>query len=184
MTSIFLKKEITDIFIRPRITTLLSKIREFQYKLLHGAIYTNEQLFKFGFVNTDYCSFCKRELESYEHIFWDCKDVKLLWQKVIEKFSLVKLQNAKWKDIHVGVTGKDLEIKICNTVIFLIKFIIFRSRSKGVVPTQEEIFQRIADYRNEEKAIAIKRNKLDKHLLKWERLYKNGRTEGGNREQE
>ena len=56
----FSKKEITNIFLRPRITTLLTKVREFQYKLLHEAIYTKENLLKFGFVENNQCSFCKQ----------------------------------------------------------------------------------------------------------------------------
>ena len=50
MTLHFQKNEITNIFLRPRITTLLTKVMEFQYKLLHGAIYIKENLLKFCFV--------------------------------------------------------------------------------------------------------------------------------------
>ena len=174
----FSKKEISQIFIRIRTTTILPKVREFQYKLLHGAIYTNEHLFKFGFVDNNYCSFCKGTPESYEHLFWVCRDVKALWQIVIEKLGLASLRKAEWKEIHVGIAGSDPEIKFCNTVIFLMKYIIFKTRSEGRVPTQERCFQILLEYQNEEKAIAIKRNKLDKHLLKWERLHRNGRTGG------
>ena len=53
---IFQKNEITNIFLRPRITTLLTKVMEFQYKLLHGAIYIKENLLKFGFVENNRCS--------------------------------------------------------------------------------------------------------------------------------
>ena len=87
---------------------------------------------------------------------------------MIDRFELVDLQNAEWKDIHVGITGKDLNIKCCNTVIFILKYIIFRSRSEDQVPTPEETFKKIMGYRDEEKEIALKRNKLGIHLLKWE----------------
>ena len=67
----FSKKEFKNIFLRPRITTLLTKVREFQYKLLHGAIYTTkENLLKFGFVENNQCSFCKQMVETYNHLFW------------------------------------------------------------------------------------------------------------------
>ena len=75
----FSAKETKDIFIKPRITTLLLKIKEFQYKLLHGAIYTKEHLLRFGFVEDDQCSFCKQMTESYLYLFWDCVHVKPLW---------------------------------------------------------------------------------------------------------
>ena len=167
---VFSKKEITNIFLRPRSTTLLTKVREFQYKLLHGAIYTKEHLFRFGFVDDNLCSFCGRVVETYNHIFWDCVLIKPLWKKVIECFETIDFQNTEWKDIHIGIEGKDLNTKCCNTVIFILKYIIFLSRSEEVFPTHEAIFKKILEYRNEEKEIALKRNKLGLHLLKWENV--------------
>ena len=46
------------------------------------------------------------------------------------------------KDIHVGIMGKDFNIKCCNTIILILKYIIFRSRSKGAIPTPEEFIRR------------------------------------------
>ena len=42
-----------EIYIRPRKTTLESKAREFQYKLLNRIIYTNKILHKIGKTATD-----------------------------------------------------------------------------------------------------------------------------------
>ena len=42
-------EDMRDIFVRPRISTLIGDLREFQYKLLQGAVYTKEQLLKCGF---------------------------------------------------------------------------------------------------------------------------------------
>ena len=66
-------EEIRDIFVRPRRTTILNKHREFQYKLIHGVIYTKEQLFKYVFVGNNLCSFCQQEIETYVHVFLHCK---------------------------------------------------------------------------------------------------------------
>ena len=52
-------------FVRPRRSTIL-----------HGVIYTKEQLFKYGFVGNNLCSFCQQEIETYEHVFLNCKKVK------------------------------------------------------------------------------------------------------------
>jgi len=166
----FSKEEIKNIFLRPRSATLLTKVREFQYKLLHGAIYTKENLLKFGFVENNLCSFCKQMVETYKHLFWDCVYVKPLWQKVTERFDLTELQNAEWKDIHVGIVGKDLDTKCCNTIIFILKYIIFRYRSEGTIPPPQDIYKQIMVFRDEEKEMASKRNKLGLHLLKWENI--------------
>ena len=130
----FTTKLISQIFVRPRVTTLIRKLRKFQFKLLHGAIYTKEQLLKFGFVD-DLCSFCSQSVETYSHLFWNCAKVQSLWQDTIESFDLLELRDAVWQDIHVGMTGNTPRIKCCNTVIFIIKYIIYRARSESTIPS-------------------------------------------------
>ena len=151
-------------------TILLTKLREFQYKLLHGVVYTKENLFEFGFVANNRCSFCEQSVETYKHLFRDCVYVKNLWQEVIDRFEMADLRNIEWRDVHFGVTGRAPKVKFYNTIIFILKYIIFRSRSEGKIPTFEEICKRIISFRDEEKEIAIKRNKLGLHLLKWENV--------------
>ena len=43
-------------FSRPRkFTLVVNRLREIQYKLLHGAIYTREHVLKFGFAECNLC---------------------------------------------------------------------------------------------------------------------------------
>ena len=67
---------IENIFSRPRKCTLDSKLREFQFKLLYRIIYTNQYLYKFKFLSEDVCSYCKNAEETYEHIFFECNEIK------------------------------------------------------------------------------------------------------------
>ena len=48
-----------ETFSSPRKVTLVNGLREIQSKLLHGAIYTREHLFRFGFV-VYICSFVSK----------------------------------------------------------------------------------------------------------------------------
>ena len=50
-----------EIFSRPRKITHVNRLTEIQHKLLHGAIYTGEHLFRFGIVVDNLCSFCKQK---------------------------------------------------------------------------------------------------------------------------
>ena len=70
--------ELKETFTRLKNAMLCSKQREFQYKLLQGAVYTKQELFKFGFEPDHFCSFCKQEVETYQHLFLDCPKVKRL----------------------------------------------------------------------------------------------------------
>ena len=118
----YCEKEISEILIRPRHTTLLNKHREFQYKLLHGVIYTKVQLLKFGFVGDNLCSFCKKEIETYAHVFLNCDKVNDIWKEVIAFYDLMEIRNTEWKDIFVGVSGNSVRIKFINSsVIIMVK---------------------------------------------------------------
>ncbi len=56
--------------------TLDTKLRAFKYIFLNRIAYTNEKLFAFKITDSPLCTFCKKEVESTEHLFFSC--VKLL----------------------------------------------------------------------------------------------------------
>ena len=63
-------------------TTLDTKARMFQYKVLHNILYANKMLFKFGKVTSPRCSFCKLHDETIMHLFYKCLIVKELWNQL------------------------------------------------------------------------------------------------------
>ena len=65
-----------------RNTTLDTKARMFQYKVLHNTLYVNKMLFKFGKVISPRCSFCKLHEETIMHLFYDCLIVKRIWNQL------------------------------------------------------------------------------------------------------
>ena len=67
------------IYLLPFKTTLDSKLREFQYKILNRILYTNKMLFKFKKVDSPLCDFCEKELETIEHLFFHCTKVCTFW---------------------------------------------------------------------------------------------------------
>ena len=48
------------IYLLPFKTTLHTKLREFQYKILNRILYTNVMLFKFKIVDSPLCYFCEK----------------------------------------------------------------------------------------------------------------------------
>ena len=63
--------------------TKSTKLIEFQFKLLHRRIPTNEFLVKIGIKDTPQCSFCKEEPEKLIHLFWLCPKTVSFWQSII-----------------------------------------------------------------------------------------------------
>ena len=76
------------IYTLPRITTIDSKLRYFQYKSLHNTLYLNQKLFPFRKHNNPLCSFCNLEDETVIHLFVNCSKTKQLWCTAIEYFKI------------------------------------------------------------------------------------------------
>ena len=162
------KEEMKDIFLRLRRAVICCKHREFQYKSLHGAVYTKYHLYRFGFVSDKLCSFCKKEEETYSHMFLFCEQVQRTWQEMINKLKLREIDISNWDLIFIGIKGNSHRIKMCNSIIFIMKYIIYFSRTKGLLPSMNKIVMMISDYKDREEELAIKSGTLGLHLQKWE----------------
>ena len=64
-------------------TTLETKLREFQFKILNRIVFTNEKLFRFGMAKSDKFAFCQTEVESIEHLLFSCKISSVFWKHVL-----------------------------------------------------------------------------------------------------
>ena len=52
------------------------RLRNFQYKILNGLCYMNNDLFRMKISNSDKCTFCGKGLETVEHLFMNVNTVK------------------------------------------------------------------------------------------------------------
>ena len=86
------------IFSLPFKITLNTKLREFQYKILHRICYTNILLFKFGLADSPLFYFCNKELETLEHFLFYCNKVSTFWN---ERNILLKSQKLISKVFHI-----------------------------------------------------------------------------------
>ena len=119
-------KEIENVFVWPRISTLDNKLREFQFKLLYKIAYVNRYLYRFHFISSDKCSFCGKEEETYKHIFFDCEMVRKLLEQCSDSLDLP----ISWKEVHIGLNEITEDTQLINHVVLLIKYLIFISRAK------------------------------------------------------
>ena len=167
----FSLKEIENIFLRLRWCTLNSRLREFQFKLLYGIVYTNHHLFRFKFVSDNLCSFCGKEEETYKHIFYTCVYAQTIWGNCNSLMEDVDLKDGGWEDIMFGsqepLKGKD---QLLNHLIILVKYLIFTSRERKTPPTFTEIKNKLKEDRVEEMKLASVRNSMGIHVSKWENL--------------
>ena len=76
-----MKLDWRKIYILPRITTVITYLGPFQYKILINILFLNKKLFVFRKKNTPLCSFSNKEEETPLHIFSECL-YDLLWATV------------------------------------------------------------------------------------------------------
>ena len=63
-----------------------TRLKEFQFKLIHRIVITRKELFKFGIKTDDECLYCGNK-DSIEHTFIDCPFTESFTKKVIQWFN-------------------------------------------------------------------------------------------------
>ena len=71
-----------DIYLLPHKTTINTKHRSFQYKILNNVLYLNKLLFKFGNVKSPLCSFCKSAEETIIRLFSESLCAQYIWHQI------------------------------------------------------------------------------------------------------
>jgi len=64
-----------------------TKLKEFQYKLIHQIVVTKKELYRYGIKEDGKCQNCG-EKDSIDHTFRDCHFVKIFIQWVINWFNI------------------------------------------------------------------------------------------------
>ena len=125
------------IYSLPFVVTIETKIREFQYKVLNNIVFTNEKLFKFKMTDSPLCSFCKREVESLEHLFYYCDVTKTFWEAFCSWLGEFKINAHPCTIIEIIFRVFDVEDDwiILNHLILIVLCYIYTCKLKKVNPS-------------------------------------------------
>ena len=119
------------IYILPRLVTLDSVLRSFQYKVLHNVLYLNQKLFLFRTVSSPLCSFCNREEETILRTFYSCIFTKALWNDLknsVEGF--LHLPDLTPQSAVFGFLDINTNVYlISNHLLLIFKFYVYKARS-------------------------------------------------------
>ena len=137
-----------------------TRTREFQFKFLHDALTNNFWLKKWGFLDTDMCTFCKKEKEDITHLFWQCNVVQNFWQDFKELFYGVFLEEFNLPLIIYS----DRNPLLC-TLILLAKRYIYDCRYKNEIPKIQIYKWKLNYVKNVEFEIAKRNNKMLTYYL-------------------
>ena len=86
------------IFTSQKNTCKKTKLKEFQFKLIHRIVVTKKELFRYGIKTDDECLYCG-EHDSIDHSFVDCEFVKNFVKNVINDGHPIpnsKFSSLKW----------------------------------------------------------------------------------------
>ena len=155
--------------------TLDSKIRHFQFKLLHRILSDNNFLFKIQIRDSPLCNFCLTETDSLEHHLYLCQKVKGIWTSIFQWIR--EITGEIVTDSLVNVIG-GTEIRTHNYKDILIsKLILFTKYYIHCCKWQNKPlnFSNIKEYYKThelvERNIALGNNSILKHYAIWEIYY-------------
>ena len=119
----------TKIYDLPRKTTVDTRLRVFQYKILNNVLYLNEKLIHFGLVDSEKCRFCLVSNETPTHIFSECPIVKELWNCLCDVLKdYVSLPNLSPQSATLGFTSNIENSMLINHIVSLFKYYVYKSR--------------------------------------------------------
>ena len=119
-----LQTDWSEIYSLPFTVTIETKLREFQYKILNNIVFTNEKMFRLKMIDSPSRTFCKREIESIEHLFFYCDMTKTFREAFSSWLSncKIKIQPFTIIDILFGVFNIGDDFNILNHLILTAKF--------------------------------------------------------------
>ena len=154
------------IFTIPFKATVETKLREFQYKVLHRFLPTRKFLFKIKLIDTDKCTFCGTEVEDLTHLFFNCTHVKNLWQEL--KLWLLSLNETvndlTVTDILFGIIGGQ---PVINHIIMITKYFIYRSSISNTQLNLLKLKENIKMCYRIEKQMCLASHSMAKFYGKW-----------------
>ena len=139
------------VFLIPRISTIESYTRSFQYKILNNALFFNKRLFTFGSVTVE------------------------LWKKLQRWLTLsfvlpdLTLENALLGYMPI-ISDNGTTAKLVNHILLILKRSLYEMRSRKVAPSIFYIMNKIKQIRDIEYQITKKSDKLTLHFNKWDLL--------------
>jgi len=164
-------KENTDwriIYTIPLKSTIDTYLRNFQYKFLSRIVPTNKFLTKCGLKACSLCEFCQSNIETIDHLFWECNYIKELWTKLQHFLKDVNIEIKLSKEMaFLGFIDKKVYNHVLNFILILMKTFIFNMKIKKCIPNFNIFLNYLKIKIQTEAEIALIKNKYETNNQKW-----------------
>ena len=146
------------VYMIPRLCTGESRLRSFQYNLLHRAIFTNSRLVKAKIISGPIrCTFCNIDDETIEHLFGFCPVSRSLYlqllSKILEHYDIGLSQvDLEPNNLIFGLTSDEPDIITVNHLLIMSKNFIYINRcNNNATPSFDSLLKFISSKINMEK---------------------------------
>lgn len=146
-----------------------TKLRDFQFRYLHRIIFCAKRLHSWKLVDSPRCLYCTVELETMEHLFYQCHVTQQFWTKFIAWYE--SSTNTEIQLDLETISFCNHECDLLNTLLIMAKQFIFSRRIKEREPNiylfRDLVHQNISIERYE----AFKTRKFKTFIKKWKNMF-------------
>ena len=144
-----------QIYLLPRLVTLGSYSRSFQYKILKNVLYLNKKHFKFRKSTSPLCRFWKRSHDTVLHLFYECNIILNLWNKL-----KISLENELTPQVSfLGFLNVNLKLLLTQNHLLLIFKIYIYNSSRSESLKIKSLIREITKIKNMEEKISLNNKK-------------------------
>lgn len=151
--------------------TISTMLRDFQYRVLLGKIFTNDILYKWGKLDSDVCTLCNIERDSLVHMLITCDKIKNIWNEftayIETKYPAdaavctMDPINIVCNNVHPGLGN------VINLLTLVTKQYIYRVKCLRTPLRWDDIVKEFKLIEKIEERIAYNSCKMEKHCTKW-----------------
>ena len=150
--------------------TISTKLRDFQFRLLHKRLPTNRELHRWKMKSSDECNFCINR-DNIIHTLYECDHIQLIWQSLpllISKHTGIPIYeiningpNVIWNRIHAKPSS------IANLYCLVLKQMIYRKKCENKKLTNNQFINEIDRIEKIEYYNTVHTSKVKFHMNKW-----------------
>ena len=163
---------VKDVYELPFRVTIESKMRSFQYKLIHNIIRTNLSLHRMKIKESPFCDHCNGQNETLLHRFCECPKAKSFWEDVIKWWNIRRSDNLKPNSCEIlyGYKPENTKFHAFNYYLLIAKYHLYLARNQSETPSMKVFLALLESKIKCERQIAIKNSNNKKYEAKWTTL--------------
>ena len=147
--------------------TNITKLRSFQYRLLHNKIFCNNVLYHWKKVASQKCDFCDVLKQTPYHLFISCRHAAEIWEQLAEYLDEYGFNfEVKAKNIILN----NYEDRIVNFLVLVVKQLLYRHKCQQKTLNWKQVLREIENLYQLEMFNAVSNNKINIHVEKWKYL--------------